>query len=227
MLPPGRGMATVLSQIEVDRNDPAFANPTKFIGPVYTQEQAEQLQFPVKPDGNHFRRVVPSPRPVRMLPHEQRAIELLTQHNCVVVCAGGGGIPVQLDEPTGVYQGVEAVIDKDRAACMVGISLQAHGLLILTDVVAVATDFGTDQQRWIKRVSPKLLENLLEHFPDGSMGPKVQAAMEFVQETGGWAAIGSLKEADDIVAGRAGTRIDGTIDRIEYYSSLDTAPRAA
>ena len=125
-------------------------------------------------------------------------------------------VPVIQDKATGKCQGIEAVIDKDRAACMMGISLKANGLLILTDVTAVATDFATDQQKWIKRVSPETLQDF--DFPDGSMGPKVESAIEFVQQTNGWAAIGSLNEAENILTGKTGTRIEKGVDGIEYHS---------
>jgi carbamate kinase len=150
---PERGIATLLSQIVVDKNDPAFQNPTKFIGPIYTEEEAAKLGLPVKRDGGHWRRVVPSPLPVRMAENQMKAVRLLTDNRCIVICAGGGGIPVVQDELTGKLKGIEAVIDKDRAACMMGVSLKANGLLILTDVPGVAKAYNTGQERWIK-VSP-------------------------------------------------------------------------
>lgn len=221
-LSPDQGMATVLSQILVDPKDPAFQYPTKFIGPIYDEEQATKLGLPVRPDGDYWRRVVPSPLPVAMVPRELKAVKLLVENDCLVICAGGGGIPVTQNEITKKMTGVEAVIDKDRAACMMGITLHAKGLLILTDVAGVATAFNTGQERWIKSISPGLLGNLKEQFADGSMGPKVESAIEFVQKTGGWAAIGSLNEADQIVAGTAGTRIEDR-DGKEYieYHNLD------
>lgn len=225
-----RGMVTVLSQIIVDPKDPAFENPTKFIGPVYTKEEAEQLGLPIKPDGEHYRRVVPSPLPVRLLDNQLAAVKTLTEKDCVVICAGGGGIPVVKDLSTGHLQGVEAVIDKDRAACMVGLSLNADGLLILTDVAAVAEDFQSDHPKWIKTASPGMLRSLSEHFPAGSMGPKVESVIEFVEKGGRWAAIGSLAQADHILAGESGTLIkpssDGQ-DFIQYYDSDQTIDRAA
>jgi carbamate kinase len=216
-----RGMATILSQILVDPQDPAFENPTKFIGPIYTEEQAAKLGLPVKRDGDHWRRVVPSPLPVRMAENQMLAVRLLADNDCIVICAGGGGIPVVQDEQTGKLKGVEAVIDKDRAACMVGISLEADGLLILTDVQGVARAYATGQEKWIKTVSPDTLAACAEDFPAGSMGPKVESAIEFVKKTGGWAAIGSLNEADKVVAGTAGTRIEDRNgeDYIEFHLS--------
>jgi carbamate kinase len=216
-----RGMATIVSQILVDPQDPAFENPTKFIGPIYTEEQAAKLGLPVKRDGDHWRRVVPSPLPVRMAENQMLAVRLLADNDCIVICAGGGGIPVVQDEQTGKLKGVEAVIDKDRAACMVGISLEADGLLILTDVQGVARAYATGQEKWIKTVSPDTLAACAEEFPAGSMGPKVESAIEFVKKTGGWAAIGSLNEADKVVAGTAGTRIEDRNgeDYIEFHLS--------
>lgn len=225
---PNRGMATILSQILVDPNDPAFSNPTKFLGPVYTKEEATHLSFPVKQDGKFFRRVVPSPFPIKMLDHEMRALRLLTDSGCVVICAGGGGIPVVKDL-NGKMHGVEAVIDKDRAATMVGVELQAEGLLILTDVEAAATDFGTPNEKRIRAASPNKLQGLKDHFPSGSMGPKIESAIEFVNKTGGWAAIGSLDKADKVVERAAGTIVErrGDTEFIEFYNDLASSSREA
>ena len=219
---PSRGMATVLSQIIVDAADPAFDNPTKFVGPVYTKEEADKVKGPLKPDGQYFRRVVPSPRPVKMIPNQLHAVKMLVDGDCIVICAGGGGIPVVQDNSTtgkAKFIGVEAVIDKDRAACMMALDLQATGLLILTDVPAVALDYNTENERWIKSVSPQKLASLMDHFPDGSMGPKVESVCEFVLKSNGRGAIGSLNEADKIMSGGAGTlvRSDMGHDFIEFY----------
>lgn len=229
-VPPGRGIATVLSQILVDPKDPAFQNPTKFIGPVLTKEEAANLTVPYKQDGSYYRRVVPSPLPVKMLDNQFRAVKLLTENGCLVICAGGGGIPCVQDEKTGHIRGIEAVIDKDRAACRMALDLKADGLMILTDVPGVALDFDSDNPRWIKAVSPGILRTLGEHFPDGSMGPKIQSVIDFVEKSsGGWAAIGSLNEADKIMAGKAGTLIQyrGEGDFIEMYDVKAPASNAA
>ena len=231
LLPPDRGMATILSQILVDPTDPAFQNPTKFIGPVLSKEEAEKLTVPYKPDGEYYRRVVPSPLPMKMLDNQLKAVKLLTKEGCIVICAGGGGIPCMEDPTTGELKGIEAVIDKDRAACMMGLDLKADGLLILTDVQGVALDFQTGSPRWIKAVSPGMLKSLMDQFPAGSMGPKVESAIDFVEKSigEGWAAIGSLKEAEKIMAGEAGTIIqdrDGE-DFIEFYDSCSDLPHAA
>lgn len=216
-----RGMVTVLSQIVVSPDDPSMSNPTKFVGPVYTKEEAEKLFVPLKADGKYFRRVVPSPQPIQLVRHQFRVVQQLTEANCIVICGGGGGIPVV--EREGKYEGVEAVIDKDRAASMIGKELGAQGLLILTDVPAVAIDYGTDQQKFIKTISPNQLETLTDHFPAGSMGPKVEAAIDFVRQTGGWAAIGSLKDANKIIAGETGTTIRNMMpnDRVDIYDEAD------
>ncbi|KAG7338910.1 aspartate/glutamate/uridylate kinase [Nitzschia inconspicua] len=215
-----RGMVTVLSQIVCDPNDPAFDNPTKFVGPVYTKEESQKLGLPVKPDGNkgQYRRVVPSPRPVKLIDPQLHAIRTLVRNDCIVICAGGGGIPVVEDpEHVGRYKGIEAVIDKDRAAAMVGNELDAQGLLILTDVSAVAVNYGTKHEQRIKRVTPNALKVLMEegHFPPGSMGPKVESVIDFLSGHAHsndsairrWAVIGALKEVDQIMAGLCGTII--------------------
>lgn len=229
-LPSDRGVATILTQVVVDPNDPAFQNPTKFVGPMYpTHEEAVAAVSNgahVRPDGGGgYRRVVPSPPPVRLLPHHVKALRTLTRDDCVVICAGGGGIPVVQDPDTGLLQGVEAVVDKDRAACLVGASLQATGLLILTDVPGVAVDYGRPgEEKWIRRTSPGALDALKDHFPAGSMGPKVESAIEFVKQTNGWAAIGSLTEADQILARRTGTWIEDASDWKEYIDYYDGRP---
>mmetsp|Transcript_61125 Transcript_61125/g.149640 ORF Transcript_61125/g.149640 Transcript_61125/m.149640 type:complete len:396 (+) Transcript_61125:304-1491(+) len=222
-LPPNRGMVTVLSQIVVDPNDPSMLNPTKFVGPIYkTQAEVEALGSPFKKDGDHYRRVVPSPVPIKLVDHQMEAVQRLTDSNCLVICAGGGGIPVVVDKRRDggdggassapeYYKGVEAVIDKDRAATMMGISLEADGLLILTDVPCVSLDYNTPQERRIKTASPSALVGLMDHFPAGSMGPKIEAATEFVNKTGGWAAIGSLKDAESILQGTSGTTISSKV----------------
>lgn len=182
-------------------------NPTKFIGPVYTLEEAQEKlkDLPFKKDGQYYRRVVPSPLPVRMVEQQFRAVRQLTDADCLVICAGGGGIPVIGPDEQGRYTGVEAVIDKDRAASWVGSALGANGLLILTDVDAVELDYGSKDAKAIRSVAPSALAKFKDHFPAGSMGPKVDAAIEFVKETGAWAAIGSLDNVDMIMARKSGT----------------------
>lgn len=223
-LPDGIGSATILSQIVVDAKDPAFQDPTKFIGPILTEQEAKATGLPCKQDGNtYWRRVVASPRPMKLLDSQMTALRILKRHGCLVVCAGGGGIPViveRTDNGSFSIKGVEAVIDKDRAACMLGVDLQATGLLILTDVQGVATNFGTPSQKWIKAASPQALKSF--NFPAGSMGPKVESAIEFVEKTGGWSAIGSLSQTEAILRGEAGTWMErGPDDFIEYYGETD------
>jgi carbamate kinase len=203
---PGREVATLLTQVVVDPEDPAFDRPTKPVGPVYEREQAERYAadrgWSVAPDGARYRRVVPSPMPrdIVALP----AIGTLVEAGTLVICAGGGGIPVCRDAE-GRLHGVECVIDKDFAAVLLAERVEAGMLLMLTDVGAVERDHGTDHAQVIDAVTPAQLRAL--DFAEGSMGPKVEAACRFVEATGGTAAIGRLQEAADIVAGRAGTHV--------------------
>ncbi|HLG08612.1 MAG TPA: carbamate kinase [Gaiellaceae bacterium] len=201
---PGRAAVTVLTQVVVDPDDPAFQAPTKPIGPVYTEEQARRLEhergWTIAKDGDHFRRVVASPEPLRIV--ELSAIRMLVDAGAIVVCTGGGGIPVTMNG-AGTLRGVEAVIDKDLAAELLARSLEADFLLMLTDVDAVMRDWGTPQTRPISRTTPAELRGI--QFANGSMGPKVAAACRFVEATGGTAAIGALEDAARIVAGTAGT----------------------
>jgi carbamate kinase len=203
---PGRSTVTVLTQVVVDRDDPGFQAPTKFIGPVYDQVTADRLaldrNWTMAADGEHRRRVVPSPEPLEIV--ELPAIKLLVDSGALVVCTGGGGIPV-VKEDDGRLRGVEAVIDKDLAGELLARSLGADVFLMLTDVAAVQLDWGTPQARTIHRATP---EELRAHsFPAGSMGPKIDAACRFVERTGGIAAIGALQDAVQILAGEAGTTI--------------------
>lgn len=207
---PDRQVVTLLTQVEVDANDPAFAHPTKPIGPTYTQAEAEQLAtergWTIASDGKAYRRVVASPEPQRII--ELAAIQLLVQAGALVICVGGGGIPVVVT-PTGGLRGVEAVIDKDLAAALLATSLAAslatEALLLLTDVDAVYTDWGTPTAQPLEQASPEQLRRYT--FASGSMAPKVEAACRFVEQTGGIAGIGRLEDAAAILAGRAGTRI--------------------
>ena len=202
----GRGVATLLTQVIVDVEDPAFAHPTKFIGPVYDRETAEQLAvercWHVAPDGPHWRRVVPSPEPRSIV--ELPTIKLLVEAGVLVVCVGGGGIPVVVDRD-GRLRGVEAVIDKDRAAALLARGLDADALLLLTDVAAVERDYGTPHAKRILEATAD--EILAMELPPGSMGPKVEAAAWFAKTTGGHAGIGSLAEAAAVLAGRSGTTV--------------------
>ncbi len=200
-----RPVATLLTQVVVDRADPAFQNPTKFIGPVYSREEAEARAkaagWTIAADGDKWRRVVPSPYPVEI--PDIRVLKLLLDQRVIVVCTGGGGIPV-LRGKDGSLTGVEAVIDKDAASALLAQELGADALLLLTDVPAVMTGFGTPRQAEIGQISPE--EALKLDLPAGSMRPKVAAAVKFANN-GGMAGIGQLAEAAQILAGQAGTRI--------------------
>jgi carbamate kinase len=201
---PRRQVVTLLTQVEVSADDPAFGHPTKPIGPVYTEEEARRLAgergWSIAPDGPAWRRVVASPEPRRII--ELPAIRLLVEAGAIVVCAGGGGIPVVVISP-GASRGVEAVIDKDRAAALLATGLASDALLLLTDVDAVYRDFGTPGARPLRESTPAELRRL--RLDPGSMGPKVEAACRFVEETGGIAGIGRLEEAEAVLAGAAGT----------------------
>ncbi len=205
-LPRQRRCATLLTQIEVDRDDPAFQHPAKPIGPVYEQLEADKLVrdrgWCVARDGAHYRRVVPSPIPRRIL--EMSVIELLINQDVVVICTGGGGIPV-LRRADGSLIGVEAVIDKDLASSLLARTLQAHAFLMLTDVDAVYRDWGTPKAQPIRRLSPRQAARF--SFAPGSMAPKVRAAVEFVEYGGGIAGIGALGDAVSILRGESGTLI--------------------
>jgi carbamate kinase len=205
---PGREILTLLTRVEVDPQDPAFQNPSKPIGPVFEPEEArriaEDLGWSLAPDGDGLRRVVPSPLPKEIIP--AKIFRRLLVRGVLVVCAGGGGIPVIWDETEG-WRGVEAVIDKDRTAALLAREVGAQALVMLTDVPAVQVGFGTPDARDIHRTTPSELRALAEEFPAGSMGPKITAAIEFVEGTGGFAAIGSLKDAPAIVRQEAGTLV--------------------
>ncbi|MFD2166327.1 carbamate kinase [Thalassotalea euphylliae] len=215
ILPFSQKFATLLTQVEVDKDDPAFNEPTKFIGPVYSKEQAAKIQetrdFTFKADGEYYRRVVPSPLPKRIF--EIEVIEMLIKAGVIVTCAGGGGIPTMYQED-GSLIGVEAVIDKDRTASLLAQEIKADALLVLTDVDSVYVEWGTANQKAIRSASPDTLGKL--DFPDGSMGPKVEAAMEFANATGGRACIGSLDNAVAMLSGKAGTTVSTEVSQITY-----------
>jgi carbamate kinase len=203
---PGRQVASMLNQTLVLAHDPALENPTKFVGEVYEEEEALRLAaergWNVRQDGNGWRRVVGSPKPQRVV--ETRMIRLLLRSGAVVVCAGGGGVPVVRNE-RGKLRGLEAVIDKDLTAAVLAEALDADVLMVLTDVPNVVRNFGTPQAEPITRITPGALRR--EDFPAGSMGPKVDAVCRFVELTGDMAAIGRLQDAEAIMAGDAGTII--------------------
>lgn len=206
---------TVLTQIVVDPADPAFQNPTKPVGPVYDKAEAEKLQsekgWAMAPDGEYFRKVVPSPLPQRII--EIDTIKMLVDNGVVVICAGGGGIPVAYDDERKLF-GVEAVIDKDLASGLLARGLDAEMFVMLTDVPSVYVDFGTQKQRAIRAAHPDAIEAL--DFAAGSMGPKVKGACKYVRETGFKSAIGQLSDLAAIMSGKAGTLISNDVDGIVY-----------
>jgi carbamate kinase len=200
--------ATILTMVEVDPGDPAFQNPTKFVGPVYDKEDADRLKgekgWVFKQDGAKWRRVVPSPLPKRIF--EIRPVKWLLEKGTVVICAGGGGIPTMYDPGQERWlTGIEAVIDKDLASELLAREVEADLFVIATDVNGVYLDWGKPEQRMIGRVTTEELRSY--RFPAGSMGPKVEAAIQFVERTGKRAAIGSLADIGAIVAGEAGTNV--------------------
>ena len=205
---PHQPIATLLTQVEVAADDPAFAAPSKPIGPVYDLETGQRMAaargWPMVPDGAGLRRVVASPMPRRIL--EITTIRHLVADGVLVICAGGGGIPVIVDAG-GAVHGVEAVIDKDRTAALLARDLGADGLLLLTDVEAVFADWGGEGARPIGETS--VAELMALDLDPGTMGPKVEAACLFAADSGGFAGIGRLEDAGAILAGTAGTRLGG------------------
>jgi len=220
LLPFDRPIATLLTMVEVDASDPAFSNPTKFIGPIHTKAEADataaEKGWTFKADGDSYRRVVASPMPKRIF--ELRPIRWLLDHNTVVIAAGGGGIPTMYTpEDERRLVGVECVIDKDLAAELMARELGADFLAILTDVDSVYVDWGTPTQRAIRTASPDALDEV--KFPAGSMGPKVEAACRFVRATGNRACIGSLKDLAAMIEGTAGTTVTRDTSGITYVAS--------
>ena len=217
LLPFERPFATMLTMIEVDPGDPAFRNPTKFIGPVYSKEEADRIaadkQWVFKPDGDKWRRVVPSPEPKRIF--ELRPIKWLLEHNTIVIAAGGGGIPTMYEPGKHrTLAGVECVIDKDLASELLARDLDADLFIMLTDAEAVYTDWGKPTQKALRRASPSALSAM--SFAAGSMGPKVDAACRFAAATGKKAAIGALADLGKIITGEAGTTVSSKEPGIVY-----------
>jgi len=206
----GRDTVALITRVLVDAADPAFTDPTKFIGPAYEEKPARLLAgergWTIKQDGHLWRRVVASPDPIRIV--QLPAISRLVDSGFVVVCAGGGGIPVV--EADGGHRGVEAVIDKDLCSSLLARDLGADLLVLATDVDAVYLNWGEPNQRALGRIAADELEST--DFPAGSMGPKVDACLRFVNGTGGRAAIGSLTNLDGLLDGSAGTQITTTVE---------------
>ena len=205
LLPIEYPFATILTMVEVDPEDPAFGEPTKPIGPVYSEAEAKRLEaekgWVMKPDGEQWRRVVPSPEPHRIF--EMRPIHWLLEKGTIVICAGGGGIPTIYNKE-GNLEGVEVVIDKDRASALLAFELEADLLIMATDTDGVYLDWGTEDARRIERTTPDEIEKY--EFAAGSMGPKVEAAADFVSRTGQRAVIGALADIPAMVEGTAGTQ---------------------
>ena len=213
---PRRDIATLLTQVVVDADDTAFQHPTKPIGPVYSEDDAARLAaergWAIAPDRNGWRRVVASPTPHEIV--ELDTIDLLVESEVVVICAGGGGIPVAFDD-TGGVRGVEAVVDKDRSAALLARDLAADTLLLLTDVPAVSANFGTPEARAIRRISPRQLRDF--DFDARSIRPKLEAASWFTSESGRPAYIGALTDAAEMTRGQAGTEVAASVQHTEWY----------
>ncbi|EHY31155.1 MAG: carbamate kinase [Sutterella parvirubra] len=205
-VPKSATLATVLTQTQVDPKDPAFQNPTKPVGPVYDKEEAERLAkqhgWTIAQDNDKYRRVVPSPEPKRIW--GLKPLKTLVEHGHIVICCGGGGIPTYFDEQ-GNLVGAEAVIDKDLASSLLASEVEADIFVIATDVNGAYVDWGKPTQRRIAEADPESLRAF--GFAKGSMGPKVEAVCRFVEKTGKPAVIGALSEIDQILAGKAGTRV--------------------
>ncbi|MDC2825201.1 carbamate kinase [Rodentibacter pneumotropicus] len=209
---------TVLSQVIVDPKDPAFENPSKPIGQVYSKEEAEKLAaekgWAVMADGKYYRRAVPSPLPKSVTGID--SVKALLANRNIVICGGGGGIPSYYNEK-GELQGVEAVVDKDLCTAVISQELEADLFIIATDVPAACVNFNQPDQKQIAKANPQALESLASEFAPGSMGPKVKAVINFVKATGKEAVIGSLNDIERIVKGEAGTRVTNSIEGIEFY----------
>ena len=210
--------ATLLTQTEVDPNDPAFQRPTKPIGPVYSEAEAQRIGevrgWTMAPDGKSFRRVVPSPRPQRIV--EIAVIKLLVEKQVIVICAGGGGIPVVCRGDAQLV-GVEAVIDKDAASSLLARELGADAFIMLTDVDAVYKHWGQPNAAAMRRISTRKIRQ--SEFAAGSMAPKVEAACEFAEQTGGLVGIGRLQDAQAILTGQAGTVITREVTDTLWWGS--------
>ena len=220
-LPFEKPLASLLTMIEVDPDDPAFTDPSKPIGAIYGKSEADKLAaergWTFKRDGDHMRRVVPSPVPKRIF--ERRPIMWLLEQGCVVICAGGGGIPTAYRSGRQLV-GIEAVIDKDRASALLARDVGADILIMATDAPAVFVGFGTPQQRAITAADPDVLLTKYEaEFAAGSMLPKVIAACDFAKTTGKPAAIGALADIDAMLAGTAGTRVTADVEGVVFAAS--------
>ena len=214
-VPDSASIATVLTQIQVDPKDPAFQKPSKPVGPVYSKEEADKIAaekgWTMAPDNDKYRRVVASPKPVNIFGLEP--LKTLIDHKYIVVCGGGGGIPTWVDDK-GKQHGAEAVIDKDLATALLATLIDADLFVIATDVDGAYLDWGKPEQKRIALAAPDAA--LAFGFASGSMGPKIEAAANFAKATGKDAVIGALADIEQIVAGKAGTRISGKAEGVTY-----------
>lgn len=212
-VPGSASIATVLTQIQVDPKDPAFQKPSKPVGPVYSKEEADKIAaekgWAMAPDNDKYRRVVASPKPVNIFGLEP--LKTLIDHKYIVVCGGGGGIPTWVDDK-GKQHGAEAVIDKDLATALLATLIDADLFVIATDVDGAYLDWGKPEQKRIALAAPDAA--LAFGFASGSMGPKIEAAANFAKATGKDAVIGALADIEQIVAGKAGTRISGKAEGV-------------
>lgn len=212
---PEISIVTLVTQTLVNVDDPAFSNPTKFIGPFYSQREAELLQktqqWVLKKEGKQFRRVIASPSPQSII--ELSSIHKLVNQGEVVICCGGGGVPVIQNGRQ--LRGIEAVVDKDLTSALLAIMLHADRLVILTDVAGIFLEWHKPNTRCIQKISYHLLEKM--SFADGTMQPKVQAVCDFVKKTGNPAAIGSLQSLEDIIDDQSGTQITASDEEINFF----------
>ena len=214
-VPGSASIATVLTQIQVDPKDPAFQKPSKPVGPVYSKEEADKIAaekgWTMAPDNDKYRRVVASPKPVNIFGLEP--LKTLIDNKYIVICGGGGGIPTWVDDK-GKQHGAEAVIDKDLATALLATLIDADLFVIATDVDGAYLDWGKPEQKRIALAAPDAA--LAFGFASGSMGPKIEAAANFAKATGKDAVIGALADIEQIVAGKAGTRISGKAEGVTY-----------
>ena len=212
-VPGSASIATVLTQIQVDPKDPAFQKPSKPVGPVYSKEEADKIAaekgWTMAPDNDKYRRVVASPKPVNIFGLEP--LKTLIDNKYIVICGGGGGIPTWVDDK-GKQHGAEAVIDKDLATALLATLIDADLFVIATDVDGAYLDWGKPEQKRIALAAPDAA--LAFGFASGSMGPKIEAAANFAKATGKDAVIGALADIEQIVAGKAGTRISGKAEGV-------------
>jgi carbamate kinase len=196
---------SLLSYVVVDKNDPAFLNPSKPVGPVFTKEKAQTLPYPTQKTAKGYRRVVASPLPVTIV--EKREIKKLIDMNFIVICCGGGGIPVIREGRS--FSGMDAVIDKDLASARLAEEVDVDIFLIATDVQGVALNYGKKNQEFLRTLTTRQAARFLAqgHFPLGSMGPKIEAAVQFVRKTGKRAVIASIEDIENAVKGESGTEI--------------------